>query len=192
MIAVGSIFSIIASLWILPRNKLLEQPIDCLKEACLWLAVLQVVVSNLFVPRFRNSVFGILASGLGFLFFYSLAILFGAHVLERVEATVYGSLYLSLLVFYSAGFSLKLDSNSWMKSITLARSSSVAERSVFVRFLFTLLGAWMGAILLPLDWQRSYIVTISFIFSFLKKWPIPLIIGGQSGAILAIVMNSLF
>ena len=51
-------------------------------------------------------------------------------------------------------------------------------RQLFVNFCLTLLGAWAGAIPIPLDWDRPW-----------QKWPVSCAAGAMLGALLATVVS---
>lgn len=75
---------------------------------------------------------------------------------------------MSAIVFLEAGSMLGLDPNRWSLALDLNakryalldhstnRNRGSLESRVFGLFYLTLLGAWIGAVALPLDWQRDW------------------------------------
>jgi hypothetical protein len=50
---------------------------------------------------------------------------------------------------------------------------NAAERGLYIMFMSTLLGAWLGAVPIPLDWNRPW-----------QVWPVPCSCGAVAGSVL--------
>lgn len=87
-----------------------------------------------------------------------------------MEATWFASFYIALLIFFPLGCELGSNSLVWARALSWSLNPTRIERIAFYMFYLTLLGAWIGAIAFPLDWQRKW-----------QKYPIPLVVGAQVG-----------
>jgi hypothetical protein len=157
-------------------NKLLKYPTETIQGACFYIFLFQLTYAVI-QKKPIELLHGLYFSFIGFLILYITAILFGAFLLDRVYETIFASLYLSLLTFFHAGVELKMDSRSWARFLSFNASDS-RERFVMLIFYCTLMGAWTGSFVLPLDWQRDW-----------QKWPIPLVFGGSVGYIVAWILS---
>lgn len=103
--------------------------------------------------------------------FYVIAVLFGAPFFSSQEETLTFSILLTILVVLPLLLNLGLDS-----SISILLSANLFEKdalntifSTSVRFV--LFGAWLGAVVIPLDWDRPW-----------QVWPIPCSLGALIGS----------
>lgn len=114
---------------------------------------------------------------LSVLIFYVIAVLFGAPFFSAQEQTLMFSILLTALVVLPLILNLGLDA-----TISILSSVDVFEKetlntifSIAVRFV--LFGAWLGAVVIPLDWDRPW-----------QEWPIPC----SFGALIGYVVSQLF
>ncbi|PFX30720.1 phosphatidylinositol-glycan biosynthesis class F protein-like [Stylophora pistillata] len=112
--------------------------------------------------------------------FHVIAILFGASVTEQTEETFCWALLMSHLVILPAcsllGAHLELFSRIFFSSWSDGTPESYFQCSI----IFTLLGAWLGAFPIPLDWDRPW-----------QVWPIPCVIGALIGYIVGLAISTL-
>lgn len=107
--------------------------------------------------------------------FYVVAVLFGAPFYSAQEETFMFSVLLTILVVLPLILNLGLDS-----TISILSSASVfVEKdglstifSIAIRFV--LFGAWLGAVVIPLDWDRPW-----------QAWPIPCSFGAMIGYVIS-------
>lgn len=106
--------------------------------------------------------------------FYIVAVLFGAPFFSAQEATLMFALLLTTLVVLPLILNLGLDA-----TISILSTVDVFERealntifSIGVRFV--LFGGWLGAVVIPLDWDRPW-----------QNWPIPCCLGALIGHVVA-------
>lgn len=99
---------------------------------------------------------------------YITAILFGAPLVSHHAQTLLLALHLALLttppLFYVHG----LDQTTWLRLASLQQPVD----EVYGQALGALAGAWVGAIPIPLDWDREW-----------QKWPVTIICGMYMGAV---------
>lgn len=109
--------------------------------------------------------------------FYAVAVLFGAPFYSAQEETFMFSLLLTILVVLPLILNLGSD-----VTISILSSANVFEKDAFgtifsIAIRFVLFGAWLGAVVIPLDWDRPW-----------QEWPIPC----SSGALVGYVISQVF
>lgn len=100
---------------------------------------------------------------------YIVVILFGAPLVSHLPHTGLLALHLALLttphLFYVHG----LDTPTWLRLASLQQPVDEVSGLSLGAFV----GAWVGAIPIPLDWDREW-----------QKWPVTIICGMYAGAVL--------
>ena len=84
-------------------------------------------------------------------------ILFGV-TMDKMEAAVYASLYISLLVFFPAALEFGFKRDGWMSMISTRLE--IKSKRFQILFYSTLLCSIIAPIVHPLDWQRDWQVII--------------------------------
>ncbi|XP_066148643.1 phosphatidylinositol-glycan biosynthesis class F protein [Euwallacea fornicatus] len=105
--------------------------------------------------------------------FYAIAILFGAPFFTKQEETFTFALTMGVLTVLPSSLHLGPDKSP---SILLSLSSlniTNSQRPFVIVAQLTCLGAWLGAVVIPLDWNKPY-----------QVWPIPCILGALAGCFL--------
>lgn len=102
--------------------------------------------------------------------YYIVAILFGAPLFIEQEETFMFALVLTIITVLPLLFSLGPD-----LTITVLTSVTTYERDALSQIMInclrmTLFGAWLGAVVIPLDWDRPW-----------QVWPIPCSLGALCG-----------
>jgi len=96
----------------------------------------------------------------------ALVILHGAPITTHLPQTLLTGMHLSILatapLFYAHGIS----SAKWRDIVSL----SLPVDEVSGAAIGTLLGAWIGAVPIPLDWDREW-----------QKWPVTIVAGAYMG-----------
>lgn len=118
----------------------------------------------LFVFR---SVVGVLV---GIPLFYVSAVLFGAPVFELLPQTMMWSVIQSMFVLLPLAAAQHFDLQVWKRVYALNDARTAFEMCASWGGIGSMVGAWSGACLIPLDWDAPW-----------QKWPIPLIYGGSVG-----------
>lgn len=107
--------------------------------------------------------------------FHAIAILFGASVSDQSQETFCWALLMSHLVSLPAcsllGAQLELVPRIFFSTCSDATPEAYFQCSI----LCTLVGAWLGAFPIPLDWDRPW-----------QVWPIPCVIGAIVGYIVGL------
>lgn len=98
-----------------------------------------------------------------------LQILFGAPLTTHLPHTLVCSAHVALLTVFPLIYVHGSDSKKWREVISLY--SPIDE--VFGGALGCLLGAWVGAVPIPLDWDREW-----------QKWPVTIVAGAYAGYVL--------
>lgn len=99
--------------------------------------------------------------------------LLGANPVRQLSGTVVWALLMTSLTSVPAVIVLDSDYRSWRRVFLDRLFVSAAERSLCVMIMTTLLGAWLGAVPIPLDWNRAW-----------QVWPIPSCCGAVAGSVL--------
>jgi hypothetical protein len=101
-----------------------------------------------------------LATLAGAILLHTIAVLFGARIIAQFKSTWYGALFLSLVAITPGVLIFGHSTTDWVRVIVQHRIDHVEERHVYVPFLATLAGAWAGSVVLPLDWDRPWQVSV--------------------------------
>ncbi|KFG81344.1 glycosylphosphatidylinositol anchor biosynthesis protein 11 [Metarhizium anisopliae] len=100
---------------------------------------------------------------------YILFVLFGAPFLDHVEHTLLCSAHFSLLalfpIFYSRGVKAE--------TLVAVAGASAPLDETFGGLVGAVAGAWLGAVPIPLDWDREW-----------QKWPVTIVVGMFAGSLL--------
>lgn len=106
--------------------------------------------------------------------YYTIIILFGAPVISLQEETIMLTLTLITLTFVPACLHLGIDNALGLLFGIQANSADIFVESVKTNVKFTLMGTWLGAIAIPLDWDRPW-----------QVWPVPCVTSALIGYTLA-------
>lgn len=157
-------------------------------DAGLPLPAVQSTVAILLASRVGLSVAGVLRArrgdrltggiGYGLLFtavftvvHYSLLVLFGSPLLEKVAETWLLCVYLAALYAYPVGAYFRGSFDAWGRAVVAPYNVNHAvEKTIVSSTLFALAGTWIGGLGLALDWQRPWLL-----------YPTPLVLGGTLG-----------
>lgn len=107
--------------------------------------------------------------------FHVVAVLFGAPISEQSEETFCWAMLVSHLVALPACSLLGTQSELLPKIFFSTWSDATPEAYFQCLILCTLVGAWLGAFPIPLDWDRPW-----------QVWPIPCVIGALAGYIIGL------
>ncbi|CAM1331447.1 PIGF (predicted) [Pycnogonum litorale] len=104
----------------------------------------------------------------GAICFHFIIFLYGAPLLDDVRKTFALSLLLSLLTFLPSAIIVGPYLHHIMKFYTAnnCQSLSDSERILLQTAFISVLGAWFGAFVIPLDWNRPW-----------QEWPLPSFLG---------------
>jgi len=131
------------------------------------------------------SVFGLSGScailGLAFISLYLIPVMFGAPLTTSVNETSCLSLVLVVCCVLPLVCVLGTNSDSWMRVVILNRVESEAELSVLWCGLGGLLGAWIGAATIPLDWDRPW-----------QVWPVSCVVGSLLGYMGSLLFTAVY
>ncbi|KAG0227036.1 hypothetical protein BGW42_003196 [Actinomortierella wolfii] len=94
------------------------------------------------------------------------AVLFGAGLKFKALETLMLSFYLSLLSFYPASFVLGQDLDRWLQVFIHNSPTTYTEAGLYCQGWMAIFGAWLGSIVIPLDWDRPW-----------QEWPVPCVLG---------------
>lgn len=113
--------------------------------------------------------------------FHTVAVLFGAPFFESSAETYHFAVLLTIQVCLPFCLFLGLDVNSWLNIFTESSTDGALEVMVYFTSLFSVLGGWLGAIPIPLDWDRPW-----------QVWPISCVIGALFGYAAGLLLASVF
>ncbi|KAF9098157.1 hypothetical protein BGX29_007761 [Mortierella sp. GBA35] len=138
-----------------------------------------------------SSVFSVLNTSIaigavGTLICHIFAILFGAGIFNQSKETSQLAVYLSLLTFYPASFVLGTDLRNWLRIFVHNSPGTYTEAAFYCQGTMAIFGAWLGSIVIPLDWDRPW-----------QAWPVPCVLGAflfycigtMVGLVVSIVMR---
>lgn len=133
------------------------------------ISIILILVKQIKIGELFKSLFMLLSSTI---VFSIVAILFGAELLDNHKETLmFGSLITVLIIFPSC---LHFGVKSILYLLHGVKPNDHFSQVLYRNIQFTLFGAWLGAFVLPLDWDRDW-----------QVWPIPC----SSGAILGYLIS---
>ncbi|CAI2166047.1 12502_t:CDS:2 [Funneliformis geosporum] len=110
-----------------------------------------------------------------------VSVLFGAPLFHNVQNTLMFAIYVSLLGIFPPAVAFKTHGPYWSRVFSDFNPETIPEKMVYYSTVGTIIGAWAGAIVIPLDWDRSW-----------QVWPISCVIsayiGHVIGSILAVIV----
>ncbi|XP_013788013.2 phosphatidylinositol-glycan biosynthesis class F protein-like [Limulus polyphemus] len=110
--------------------------------------------------------------------FYVIAVLFGAPVFHDIIETVYFSLLLSVLLGIPLCILIEPSILALFQIILERSCHSIQEIHCLNLVYGSLVGAWVGAVAIPLDWDRPW-----------QKWPFPCCVGALAGNVAGNVIS---
>lgn len=122
---------------------------------------------------FKECLKFLVASLILFLAYYTIILLFGAPLTTHHEETTMLTLTLASLTFVPACLHLGVDTALTVLIRAQPHGAGLIGEAVSLNNKATLLGAWLGAVTIPLDWDRPW-----------QAWPIPCVIGALLGYII--------
>ncbi|XP_061174678.1 phosphatidylinositol-glycan biosynthesis class F protein-like [Saccostrea echinata] len=113
-------------------------------------------------------------------FFHVIAVLYGAPFFESISQTFhFGALLASMAVFPGLCL-LGLNVSSWIKVFSLNSADLGPESVVQITAVSSIIGAWLGAFPIPLDWDRDW-----------QEWPITCMVGTLLGYMTGLIIAAL-
>lgn len=100
---------------------------------------------------------------------YILFVLFGAPFLDHVSHTLLCAAHFSLLALFPVFYSRGVNGEAL---IAVAGASAPLDET-FGGLVGAVVGAWLGAVPIPLDWDREW-----------QKWPVTILVGMYAGSLL--------
>ncbi|KAK4881985.1 hypothetical protein RN001_005304 [Aquatica leii] len=122
--------------------------------------------------NFSNKLKGIAVLFTTIVIYYVVAVLFGAPFLSGHEETFMFSLLLTVLTALPSCLHLGADTTISLLIELTSFEGDIITESIRQSICGTLFGAWLGAIVIPLDWDRPW-----------QVWPIPCSLGSMIGYI---------
>ncbi|KAG5996019.1 hypothetical protein E4U54_002682 [Claviceps lovelessii] len=103
-----------------------------------------------------------------------LFILFGAPFLTHPAHTLLCAAHFSLLAIFPIFYTRGSDGQAWLSVV----SASAPLDETFGALAGAVLGSWLGAVPIPLDWDREW-----------QKWPVTILVGLYAGSLLGSAMS---
>jgi phosphatidylinositol glycan class F len=99
----------------------------------------------------------------------AIQVLFGAPITSHIQHTLLSSAHVALLAIIPLVYVYGSDGQKWREIASVY--SPIDE--VFGGSIGCLLGAWLGAVPIPLDWDREW-----------QKWPVTIVTGAYAGYVI--------
>jgi phosphatidylinositol glycan class F len=106
----------------------------------------------------------------------AIQVLFGAPVTSHIPQTLLSSAHLALLAVFPLVYVHGSETNKWREIVSVY--SPIDE--VFGGAIGCFLGAWLGAVPIPLDWDREW-----------QKWPVTIVTGAYAGYVVGKLAGAL-
>eukprot|EP01116_Phalansterium_solitarium_P008436 TRINITY_DN22347_c0_g1_i1.p1 TRINITY_DN22347_c0_g1~~TRINITY_DN22347_c0_g1_i1.p1 ORF type:complete len:214 (+),score=5.33 TRINITY_DN22347_c0_g1_i1:65-706(+) len=128
-------------------------------------------------PSFKGVVDGISGFFCGWAVCHAVAVLYGAPIFDQFAKTALWSGIVSSLVFVPVACQVGPSLDGFVQFLGLSRPLSVPESLCYAPTLATIVGAWAGAIPMPLDWDRPW-----------QAWPVSCTYGALLGQLVGLVL----
>ncbi|KAG0583552.1 hypothetical protein M758_3G147400 [Ceratodon purpureus] len=132
-------------------------------------------------PVWRCIGSGLLSLPLGTVVIALLALAFGAPTsLQYASRTLHWAFLMSVLVVLPAAIVLGSSWPDWQRIFAFTRPRGGLERAICIPAHGALIGAWVGAFPMPLDWERPW-----------QEWPISCTYGAAGGYLVGLTISIL-
>jgi len=124
------------------------------------------------------------------LLFYTIIVVFGAPLTTHIPQTLLTALHIALFCAYPLSSSITLNSENMRQLITLEYHADVdVLKCAYWGGIGTIIGAWLGAVPIPLDWDREWQVNNCDASGLTEqKWPITIIVGAYIGHAIGLLL----
>ncbi|XP_076463517.1 GPI ethanolamine phosphate transferase, stabilizing subunit-like [Babylonia areolata] len=158
--------------------------VECLSVVvCVVHGLLMILSSARQDARFKLS--NALRTTFGLIFaciiFHMLAVLFGAPMLESSRETFHFAMLMTSLVAVPAFCVLGADGDKWTRVFALGRPALGKETVIYITSVSSMLGAWLGAVPIPLDWDRPW-----------QVWPVSCVVGALMGHCVGLLGSAVY
>lgn len=116
---------------------------------------------------------------LGTLTFHCIAVLFGAQFVNSVAETFHFALLLSATTILPSLCVLGVHFTTWVRVYSQNSPDLGPESILYCSTIGSLVGAWSGALPIPLDWDRPW-----------QVWPITCVLGNLAGYLLGLCVGT--
>ncbi|EFA80925.1 phosphatidylinositol glycan [Heterostelium album PN500] len=136
--------------------------------------------SNILPPslKIHRSLMGLLV---GTILFYMISIFYGAPITRSFFRTVAFSQLLSSMTAVPTTILLGCHPQAWKDTFFSPMHNSIYETCCTIIVVFSLVGAWVGGFVIPLDWDRPW-----------QAWPISCTYGAIIGHCISLIICSIF
>ncbi|KAI8149213.1 GPI biosynthesis protein family Pig-F-domain-containing protein [Fennellomyces sp. T-0311] len=164
----------------MPSTRLLRDPLETLTTALPILLAGHVVIMGLTLSVFKQCStkttvisigYALLITAISTVVLHGFIVLFGASLVEKFNHTLAFAAYLAIVALMPSFTALApAESGTWVKCFLQHSPTTGPEIYAYSQTICTLSGAWIGAIVLPLDWERDW-----------QAWPISCVISTYLG-----------
>ncbi|KAI0143940.1 GPI biosynthesis protein family Pig-F-domain-containing protein [Hypoxylon sp. NC0597] len=113
-----------------------------------------------------TTLIALILSAVATLGLYAILVLFGAPFLTHVSHTFLCAAHLAILTLFPLFYARGVSSKDWLEIL----SARAPFDEAFGGLVGACLGAWLGAVPIPLDWDREW-----------QKWPVTILCGIYAG-----------
>ncbi|GAB1599102.1 phosphatidylinositol-glycan biosynthesis class F protein-like [Argonauta hians] len=167
------------------RNVVSASEIACLIVSfhcvMLWFVALRGNHKILIAKQFRVFIKAAIVLFCSCLFFHFIAVCFGAPFFTHTSETFHFAMLLSCCSILPILMSVGTNFNCWLKIFVENHPGDGCEQTAFILCICSIVGAWLGAFPIPLDWDRPW-----------QVWPISCEIGTLCGYLAGLVISSGF
>lgn len=165
----------VASLFKLTGKDLLTQPLECLSAALPLIVVGNlaiVLLSNRIASNTLTAIVRLLGSIMALsAVIHIVAVLLGAPFLDKLWSTACFSVLVATVVCLSVTNQLGIaETEIYTRVFMKHRPITNSEMAAYIQAVSVLVGAWLGAVVIPLDWERPW-----------QQWPISCVLGAIVG-----------
>ncbi|OAA70984.1 GPI biosynthesis protein Pig-F [Akanthomyces lecanii RCEF 1005] len=123
--------------------------------------------TDLYPPPSQSAIIALALSTLTIPALYALLVLFGAPFLEHTAGTVLCAAHFALLAVFPLVYARGLD----RPALVAVAGAAAPLDETFGGLVGAAAGAWLGAVPIPLDWDRDW-----------QRWPVTIVVGAYLGA----------
>lgn len=128
----------------------------------------------------KNIVKSLCILAVAIVIFHVTVVLYGAPLFEFVTETFHFSMLLAATAILPGLFFLGINFSSWIRVFFQNGAEIGSESIVFITSLCSIIGAWLGAFPIPLDWDRPW-----------QVWPVSCVLGNLIGYSAGLVIGTI-
>jgi len=143
------------------------------------ITMLTTLCTSINKPKLSNAMPSAAVYLTSVIIYHSIAVVYGAPLSVSFTETFHFSWVLSTVTVLPALCILGPKADEWLRVLFLNKPENIYEKNLQWRFTCAVLGAWLGAFPIPLDWDTPW-----------QVWPVSCLLGTLIGYMVGLILGS--